>query len=390
MDNNVKLPPKIGELIAGEVVRFFDNVTDENGNIVYKSLKRARLLKLMKRMVNDNQINTCTLSTGEVVPIIVERKYKGRGVYCYFNTADYPRDEILQAFAKINNITCTDQKIENKKEGELIAQDILHLMDDVKVNGKKVSGTKKRAEMIALFQKLYNDRKNNVCKLENGEEIPIIVKRKGVNNRVAYCLNSSIYKTEVLKALAKYIDCAYLEYKENEAMPKLKHERELTARACAKIFHKVRKCEAKVQKRENKENLVLWFKHIYENHNLNRVILPNGKEVEAVVMRLSGSQHCLCLNTSDASIKPFVIKRVADISEAEVCFDNLDLSKDDKKELCSAMKYLIRQADKTKDKASLSYYMAYADMAFRSANIKTKCKTPKEWVKHNPKDDNEI
>ncbi len=389
MNNSDKQPPKDGELIASEAVIFFKNITDETGNIVYKSRKRTRLLELMKKMVADEQVNTCILSTEEVVPIIVERKYEGRGVFCYFNTADYPRDEILQAFAKINNITYISQEIENKKEGELIAQEILHLIDDVKVNGKKVTGIQKVKEAIILFQKLYKDEKSNVCRLGDGTKIPIIVKRKGINNRVAYFLNSSIYKTEVLKALTQYAGCTYLEYKENEATPEPKHERELTARACAKIFHKVRKCEAKVQKRENKENLVCWFRYIYDNPNLNRVILPDDSEAKVVVKRLSGSQHFLCLNTSNAIVKPFVLKRVAEITDAEICFSNLDLSNDDKKEVCASLKYLIRCADKSKDQYTSNYYNTYAEIAFLSANIKTKCKTAKEWVRHGIKEGDE-
>ena len=374
-------PPKDGELKANDAVKFFKNITDENKNILSKSPKRARLLELMKKMLLDSKANTCTLSSGKIVPIIVERKYKGRGVFCYFNTADYPRDEILQAFAKINNITYVSQEIENKKEGELIAQEILHLIDDVKVNGKKVSGIQKVKEAIILFQKLYKDEKNNVCRLNNNEEIPIIVKRKGINNRVAYCLNSSEHKIEIMRAFAKYAGCTYLEYKENEATPEPKHERELTARACAKIFHKVRRYTDK-PKRENKENLVSWFKYIYENPSLNKVTLPDGRTVDVVVKRLSGSQHFLCLNTSNAIAKPYVIKRVADITEAEVCFDNIDLSKDDIKELCSSIKHLTNSAQSSNDAEASSYYRSYAQRAYAKANIHTQYATAKEWIEH--------
>lgn len=373
------LPPKSGELKANDVSSMFDNVTDENNICLSKSEKRARILQLMKKLCSDPQKNVCILSTGEMVPIIVERKFEGRSIFCYFNTSDYPKDEILQAFATVNNITYVKQKPEYKKDGELIAQEILHLIDDVKVDGKKVAGTRKIRELIALYQRLYKDTKNNVCTLKDGSQIPIIVKRRGENNRIAYYLNSSEYREEIFKSFAKYAGCTYLEHKENEVTPQPKHPRELTARACAKIFHKTNCCPLNENKRETKEHLVLWFKYIYNNKKMNKVKLPDGRIVDIIVRRLSYSQRFLCLNTSDAKIKPFVIKRVADITESEICFDNLDLSKDDKKELYLSLKQLLKAEKDSTDSSSQRYYRTYAQRAYRAVNISTEHKTIKSY-----------
>jgi hypothetical protein len=373
------LPPKDGELKANDVASLFDNVTDGSGNRLSKSEKRARILVLMKELSVNPEKNICKLATGECVPIIVERKYEGRPIYCYFNTHDVPKDDILQAFADVNSIAYVNQKPDMKKEGELIAQEILHLIDNVTVNGKKVAGTRKIREMIALYQRLYKDTSRNVCILDDGSQIPIIVKRRGENNRIAYYLNSSENREAVFRAFAEYGGCSYLEHKENEVTPEDRHPCELTARECAKIFHKTNCCSLNERKRETKEHLVLWFKYIYNNKEMNKVELPDGRVVDAVVRRLSHSQRFLCLNTADATIKPFVIKKIAEITEAVVCFDNLDLSKDDKKQLCASIKHLLLAEANDLDGSSRGYYHSYAQKAFEAINVKTKHLTVKSW-----------
>lgn len=379
MSDKMYLEPKNGEFIANDVVKFFDNVCDKDGIKLSKSQKRSRILELMKKLNLDKENNTCILEDGRIVPIIVERKYEGRPVYCYFNTANAPQDEILKAFAKKFNIEYIKEKPEPKKEGELIAQEVLHLFDEVKVKEKKVAGDKKRATMILLFQKLYKDKEKNTCILSNGDKIPIIVKRTGENGHIAYYLNASTHRKEVLSAFAQKTDCFYLDFKENMEKPICKQEGELTSRECAKIFHSVGECYNKDKKKENKEKILQWFHYIYEHPTINTVTLPDGCKVDLVVRRLSRSQDCLCLNTADASIKPFVLKRVAEISNSTLCLDNIDLSKDDKKQLYLSLRQLAIASDKTASDDAKEYYLAYAQKAFLAAKIKTKCYTVTDY-----------
>ena len=343
MSDNKYLEPKDGELKASDSVKFFDNICNEKGIKLSKSAKRTRLLEFMKKLSLDEKNNICTLEDGRLVPIIVERKYEGRPVYCYFNTANAPQEEILSAFSKKFNITYISQKPEPKKEGELIAQEILHLLDNVKVNNKKVSGDQKRARTIWLFQQVYKNNQNNVCVLPNGQCIPIIVKRTGENNKVGYFLNSSEHRTEVLRAFARAVDCTYLDAKENDITPEKKKKGELTARDSVKIFHEVEDCPSSEVSKGSKEKLLDWFNYIYyQRPELNKVRLPNGVVVDVFVRRISRSQRCVCLNTSDATIKPFVLKRVAEISKSKICLSNLDLSNDDKKQLYKSL-YILAQ-----------------------------------------------
>lgn len=379
MDKELIAPQK-GELKADDVACLYDDVFSAEGIRLSKAPKRSRILELMKELNRDSKNNICKLSDGRVVPIIVERKYEKRAVYCYFNTVDAPKEEILRAFAYKNNISYVPVKPVPKKEGELIAQDVLHLFDDVKVGEKKVAGEDKRAAMIYFFQDLYKDTKRNICTLPDGVDIPIIVQRTGVNNRIAYCLNTSVYHDEVMKAFAQQTDCSYLNYKENDEVPENKRKGELTARDCAKIFHGVSPCYSSNVKKETKEHLVKWFKYIYENNELNCVCLPNGEKEPLVVRRLSGSQRFICLNTSNARVKPFVLKRIAEITDANFCFDNLDLSKDDKRQLISSIKYLALAESKSQKEEDKRYYREYANVSFKEAKIKTKCSNVVDWL----------
>ncbi len=374
------IEPKQGELKANDAVKFFDDVTDDNGVKLTKSEKRTRVLELMKKLHQNKDDNYCILEDGKVVPIIVERRHYRKPPTCYFNTADAPIEEIFKAFALKHNITYIKERPEAKKQGELIAQEVMHLYTDISVDNKKITGKAKRAAMILLFQKLYKDKEKNICILSNGEEIPIIVKRTGENERIAYYLNASEHRREVLLAFASATNCTYLDFKENMTKPQDKKKGELTARDCAKVFHLVGDCPNAEYKRENKEKILKWFHYIYENPSLNKVTLLDGCEIELVVRRMSYSQDCLCLNTSDASIKPFILKRIAEISDSTICLDNLDLSQDDKKQLHMSLRLLAISADKSKNLKDARYYHSYAQKAFLAAKIKTNCCTVVEYL----------
>ena len=381
MSDKKYLEPQNGELKANEIVKFFDNVCNEKGMKLSKSAKRTRILEFMKKLSLDEKNNTCTLEDGRVVPIIVERKYEGRPVYCYCNTANAPKEEILGAFAKKFNITYISQKPEPKKEGELIAQEVLHLLDDIKVNNKKVTGTQKRARTIWLFQHIYKDSLKNICILSDGNHIPIIVKRTGENNRIGYFLNSSEHRTEVLRAFARAVNCTYLEDKENDITPEKKKKGELTSRDCVKVFHEVDDCPLSEISKGSKEKLLEWFNYIYyKRPDLNKVRLPDGSQVDVFVRRISRSQRCVCLNTSDATIKPFVLKRVAEISKSKICLSNLDLSNDDKKQLYKSLYILALASDKSTKACDKEYYHAYAQKAFLASKIKTTCLTVDDYL----------
>ena len=380
MLDKIKVAPLSGELKVGNAVKFFDNVTDEKGKRLSKSAKRTRIKELMEKLYQDKENNRTTLQDGREVPIIVARSYEKRPTYCYFNTALAPKEEILRAFALKNNILYIKDKPEPKKQGELIAQEVLHLLDDVKQHGTKVSGLKKVAATILLFQTLYKDKENNICTLPNGENIPIIVKRTGENNHIAYYLNSSEHRKEVLRAFASKTDTIYLEYKEEDTMPEEKHPQELTARPCAKLFHKVEMVPGDEIKQEGKERILQWFHRIYSRPEENKVILPDGKVADLLVKRISRSQRCLCLNTSNATIKPFVLKRFTELSKSEFCFDNLNLEKDDIKELIKSIKLLALAYNKTNSEDEKSFYHIYSQKAFEALHIKTNHLTVEEYL----------
>ncbi len=380
-DKNLIAPYK-NELKANDVVKFFDNVTDASGTRLTKSVKRTRIKDLMEALYQDKENNQTTLNNGEIVPIIVKRRYKKRAPFCYFNTALAPLEEILQAFASKTNIDYIQQKPESKIKGELIAQEVLHLLDDIKVKGQKVTGIHKVSATIQKFQTLYKDKENNVCTLNNGKTIPIIVKRTGENNRIAYCLNSSEHRKEVLRAFALKTDSIYLEYKEEDTMPEEKHPRELTARACAKLFHKVGYVPEDEEKQEGKERILQWFHQIYSKPEKNKVKLPNGKTVDLLVRRISRSQRCLCLNTGNATFKPFVLRRFAELSKSEFCFDNLSLAKDDTKELIKSIKLLALADNKTNIKDEKYFYRTYCQLAFEASRIKTNSITVEEYLRN--------
>ncbi|MBR5598846.1 MAG: hypothetical protein IKW39_02270, partial [Alphaproteobacteria bacterium] len=344
---------------------------DDLGIRLTKSAKRTKIKIFMENLYNNQQENQVTLKDGSTAQIIVARRYEGRATFYYFNTFNAPKTEILKSFAELNNISYVEDKPEPKKHGELIAQEVLHLLDDVKVNGNKVTGDKKRAKTILMFQQLYKDKQRNICILPNGEIIPIIILATGDNNRMAYCLNTSVYRKEVLRSFAERTDCVYLEYKEDDTIPADKHPLELTARNCAKLFHGVESCPIGQEKQERKEYVLQWFYHIYGNPDLNKVTLPDGKTVDLLVRRLSHSQRCLCLNTSNASIKPFVLKRFADISRASFCFDNLDVSKDDKKELVSSIRKLALAENNSTDDKDKEFYLTYCQQVFDTLKLKT-------------------
>lgn len=319
-------PKKQGELSASDAVKLFDNVTDDAGEKLIKSQKRARLRIMFIKLCQNEQENACALKDGRVVPIIVKRKEEGRGAFHYLNTADAPLAEIAKEFAKKCHITYRgDERPEPKKIGELIAADVKHLFDNVTSDNKKLSGFKKQDKLQTLFQKLYENPEENLLSLNDGTEIPVIVKRIGVNNREACCLNASEHRAEVLSAFAAWAGCDYLIEKETAITPPKKQKGELTARECARIFHQVENKNANVFKRHASERIKDWFSYIYTHQTLNKTKLPNGSEAELVIYRQSYAQKCFCLNTADEIIKPFVIKRVAEITNAEVCFKNLKL-----------------------------------------------------------------
>jgi hypothetical protein len=241
----------------------------------------------------------------------------------------------------------------------------------LKINNQKVTGDKKRMALISCFQQLYKDNKRNICTLENNEQISIIIKKTGHNNKLAYYLNSATHRKEVLSAFAKAINAIYLDYKEEYTTPSPKHPNELTARACAKLFHSVDFCPDDEKKPESKERILQWFHRIYDNKALNQLTLPNGETTELLVHRMSHSQRCLCLNTSDTYIKPFVLKRFGELSNSTFCFKNLDLSKDDRIKLYGLLHELAYADDKTKDKDAKEFYKNYASKAFETLKIRT-------------------
>ena len=372
------------DLKANDADKYFDNICDENGQKLTKSAKRTKLMLLMRELYNQGQDeNQCVLSTGEIVPIIIAKRHPKRGEFCYFNTSSAPVEEILQAFAEKTNITCKLTRPEPKKEGELIVADVKHLLDNVKVNDKKVSDSRKQQELNRLFHHLYCLPNENVCHLPDGNDIPVIVERLSVNNWSVYCLNTSEYRTEVLSAFASWAGCTYCIEKENAITPPEKHPHEMTARQCARIFHGVPNLDGSMTKRDASPKLVEWFAHIYENPLLNQTYLPDGSVVPLVVYQQSHSQKCMCLNTADEKIKPFVIKKMAEITDAQICLPNLQIHSDNPIALHKAIIALAKaeqQADKTLD---AMYYHDYAQKVWHIVAPNSKEKTVGEWMMNN-------
>lgn len=369
------------DLKANDTDKYFDNICDESGKKLTKSAKRAKLMKLMRRLCYDTpEQNTCLLKDGRIVPIIIAKRYPKRGEFCYFNTAAAPVEEILEAFAEKTNITCKLTRAEPKKEGELIVADIKNLMDNVTINGKKVSDVSKQQELNRLFYHLYKTEKENICHTSTGKDIPIIVKRLCVNNLEALCLNTSEHHTEVLSAFAAWAGCTYCQEKENAIIPPERVKTEMTARECARIFHGVPNVDGSMIKRDASPKLVEWFAYIYDRPALNKVTLPTGTDVPLLVYRISHSQKCLCLNTSDEAVKPFVIKRMAEILKADICLDNLKIYNDNPRALHKAVKTLAKASSKTKKAKEIAYYESYANKVFYAMSPNAKEFNAKEWL----------
>ena len=370
-----------GELNAAEVVKFFDNVRNENGEKLTQSEKRGHLRFLFVQLYQDKEKNKCELSDGATVPIVVHRRQEGRASAYYLNTARAPRDAIFKAFAERTGITYRTQKPEAKKIGELIVSDVKHLFDDVKSeDGKKLSGFKKQDRLNGLFRKLYEHPEENICEVA-GKKIPIIVERLGVNNKTAFCINGTESRQEVLEAFANWAGCRYCPEKEEPENLQEKQAGELTARECARIFHKVEN-RSHEYKKYTSERLVQWFEYIYNNPKLNQVRLPNGSSVEVIVRRQSYAQQCYCLNTSDETVKPFVLKRVAEISKAEICLENLHLKPHSKNVLYKSIIAVCKAEQTAKKESDRAYYRTYAQKAYESLSPHSGELTVTEWLQH--------
>ena len=369
------------DLKSNDTDKYFDNICDENGQKLTKSLKRTRLMQMMRELYYKHpEENECTLSTGEIVPIIIAKRHPKRGEFCYFNTSSAPAEEILRAFAVKTGITCKFTRPEPKKDGELIVSDIKHLMDNVTVNDKKVSDFKKQERLNELFEQLYNTPEKNVCRTENGKEIPIIVERLGVNNWNFLCLNTSEHRSEVLSAFAEFAGCTYCREKENAVIPPERQKTEMTARECARIFHSVPNLDGSMTKRDASPKLVEWFSHIYARPALNSVQLPNGTSEPLLVHRISHSQQCLCLNTSNERTKPFVIKRMAEITGAKICLENLKINDDNLSDLYKSIITLTKAAEQTENVKEQLYYKTYASKAWRTLTPESKEFSVEEWL----------
>ena len=106
-----------GELNAAEVVKFFDNVRNENGEKLTQSEKRGHLRFLFVQLYQDKEKNKCALSDGATVPIVVHRRQEGRASAYYLNTARAPREAIFKAFAHAlrEAVTETDKGVLSSK-----------------------------------------------------------------------------------------------------------------------------------------------------------------------------------------------------------------------------------------------------------------------------------
>lgn len=373
------LPIREGELKANDAVIYFDNICDKNGSKLTKSEKRTRLKEMMKEVYDNPEQNSFLLSDGNRQPLIVCRQNPGRAKFYYFNTVDAPRDEVLQAFAEKTGITFKQEKIPHKRIGELTANDAKQFLDNITENGRKLAGIHKLKKLHQLFYELYLS-KNNVCLSPNGN-IPIIVKRLGDNNKATFCLNTSQHRADVLEAFSTAIGAVYLKEKENDETPPEKTAGELTARDCARIFHNVPNPDGGMEKRDASSKLVKWFQRIYNSPRLNKVTLPNGKEIPLLVKRQSVAQRCVCLNSSDEIAKPFVIFMMAKIMHSDICLNNIKISTHDGEKLYRAIILLnkaIYFAPKDEDKI---YYRNYAQRAYEKLSPKTDKITFSEWLK---------
>lgn len=354
-------PARPGEMTASAAVNFFDNICDDAGNKLTKSAKRTRLKeKMMQLYYTHPEDNFCILSDEKKVAIIVCRQGEGRAAFCYFNNVDAPQDAVLRAFAEKEGITYKQQQAEYKHTGELIANDAKQYFDDVcDASGNKLTGFAKLERLHQLFAAIYQDKESNTCITPDGI-IPLIVVRKGENSRDAYCLNTSLYRAEVMQAFADKTNCTYRQDKENKTIQLPKQKGELTARDCARIFHNVPNLDGSDSKRYTSPKLVEWFTYIGTDDRLNQITLPSGEIVPIVVYRQSHAQQCWCLNTSDERIKPFVIKRVSQITKADICLENITFAPDKPKELYQTIISLAKEASKSENTKSNLYYSEYA------------------------------
>lgn len=356
---------RAGELKANDAVSYFDNICDKNGKKLTKSEKRARLKEMMTELYIKKEENICHLSDGRVVPIIVLRRNPGRGSFCYFNNIDAPKEEIFKAFASFYNITYKDECLEKKQNGALMASEVKHLFNNVVKNGKKLSGSAQREELQNLFKELYNHPEQNQLQTKDGI-IPIIIKRDGGNYWSTYYLNAEKYHTEVMEAFANWAGCTYCQDKENLPPLRAKQKGEMTARECEKIFHAVHSLDKNITKKKTSSKLLDWFASVGEKEHLNTIELPGGEKISLLVQRQSHSQRCWCLNTADEYAKPFVIKRMAEIMQAEICLENLPISNANAPLLYKTMMRLETIAEKSKDE---QYYKAYAQKIYEKLNM---------------------
>lgn len=369
------------DLKANDAYKYFDNIIDETGKKLIKSAKRNKLMNMMRDLYYTTpEQNICQLENGKKVPIIIAKRLPKRGEFCYFNTAAAPVEEILKAFAEKMHITYKLTRPEPKKAGELIVADIKNLMNNVTINGKKVSDVSKQQELNRLFYHLYKTEKENICHTSTGKNIPIIVERLSVNNWNTLCLNTSEYRSEVLSAFAAWAGCTYCHEKENAITPPERLKTEMTARECARVFHGVPNIDGSETKRDASPKLLEWFTYIYKRPELNKVILPTGSEAPLLVYRISHSQKCLCLNTSDEEIKPFVIKKMAEIIKADICLGNLKIYNDNPRVLHKAVKTLAKASSKTENVKDIAYYETYANKVFYAMSPNSKEVTAREWL----------
>ena len=255
-----------------------------------------------------------------------------------------------------------------------------YLMDNVTVEGKKVSDFRKQERLNELFAELYNTPAANVCCTTDGKNIPIVIKRLSVNNWNFLCLNTSEYRTEVLSAFANFAGCRYCQEKENAVTPPERQKTEMTARECARIFHGVPNLDGSMLKRDASPKLVEWFAHIYNKPALNSVTLPDGTETPLLVRRISHSQQCLCLNTSDEKVKPFVIKKMSEITGAIVCLDNLKIHDTNLTDLHKAVIWLKKAEQTAQNPQDIAYYQLYAEKAWRTMTPASKAFNVAEWL----------
>ena len=369
------------DLKANDTYKFFDNICDETGQKLTKAAKRSKLMRMMRELYYDHpEENKYTLPTGETVPLIVAKRHPKHGEFCYFNTSTVSAEEILPVFAAKMHITCKLTRPAPKQEGELIVADIKNLMDNVTINGKKVSDIRKQQELNRLFYRLYHTPEENICQVSDGKEIPIIVERLSVNNWNTLCLNTAEHRAEVLSAFAAWAGCTYCQEKENAITPPERIKTEMTARECARIFHGVSNLDDNNAKRDASPRLVEWFSHIYARPALNKVTLPNNKEVPLLVYRISRAQKCVCLNTADESIKPFVIKRMAEITGAEICVANVPIYTEQPRNVYQAIIRLAKAEQQEHNPQVVQYYREYAHKAWRVLSPESKEASVAEWL----------